>query len=273
MKNLIIMAAVLCCSVQIGWAQRGAARSDSKETRETRQEMLRDVAEARAQAGQQANAPAPVGTLGEPDSFGKNALFLGTVSAGVIYVDHDCDPATLPLGPDDRCLTVPDPTVTTSATYTDLGRITIPGKMVSNVIYMINNHNTNWIFQNSTASNASGRMTYTPTITIESDALNDPAAIDPNTGNPMNGSYTTAGNGSKSMVETLFPGYAATHLEAYSRANTVGLSRTFFAALGLPTSVINQLYKKPVTIRLGAIVTVRYVTFGDFLYSARLLGN
>src|SRR5436189_275967 len=123
MKNLIIMAAALCCSFQMAAAQR-VERADSKEIGAARQEMMRDIA-----------------------------------------------------------------------------RITIPGKSVSNIIYMINNHTTLWDFENSTAGIVLGQMLYNPTITIESDALNDPAAIDPISHHPMNGSFTTSGNGTKSISE------------------------------------------------------------------------
>jgi hypothetical protein len=273
MKNLIIMAAALCCSFQMAAAQR-VERADSKEIGAARQEMMREIAHARAEAGARADAPISTATVGEPDSFGKNAQFLGIAASGVIYIDSTCDPANVGvLGPDDKCLAVPDPTVQSTAHYTDFARITIPGKSVSNIIYMINNHTTLWDFENSTAGIVLGQMLYNPTITIESDALNDPAAIDPISHHPMNGSFTTSGNGTKSISETLFPGFTGQYIDSYSRANTVGLSRTYFAGLGLPSSVIDQLYKKPMTIRLGVNMLVRNVTRGSFLFSARFLGN
>jgi len=61
--------------------------------------------------------------------------------------------------------------------------------------------------------------------------------------------------------------------QSYSRANTIGFSRTFFAGLGLPASVIDQLYKKPMTIRLNVRVSARWVDSATMLFSIRFLGN
>ena len=279
MKNLIIVAAVLCSLVQVATAQR-AARSENKEMRALRQEMMqetmREAAQVKAQAAGQTAAGPSAADVGEPDSFGKNAQFLGVVGTGVVIIDPTCNPADIgQLGTDDRCILASDPALSAplGLTFNDLGRITIPGKSVSNIVYLINNHQTNWTFENFTAANVFGRMSYSPSITIESDALNDPAAIDPNTGLPMGGSFTTTGVGTKINTQTLFPGYSATRGETYTRANGLGLSRTFFASLGLPNHVIDKLYKKQMTIHLNIRLSARSVPFGTFFYSARLLGN
>ena len=40
-------------------------------------------------------------------------------------------------------------------------------------------------------------------------------------------------------------------LDRYSLAATRGLARSLWSDLGLPNNVINQLYKKPMTIKLN----------------------
>lgn len=213
--------------------------------------------------------------VGEADSFNKNAKFFGTATAGAVVVYFSCAEADLgfPLGPDDRCLQVIDPAITTIGTFNDIGRVTFPGKKADNVIYGIANHTLSYFMLNSAATPATGLLSYTPSVTIESEALNDPAAIDPATGLPMNGSFTTAGFGSKSQTMLLQPGQFESALDSYSRAGTRGFSRNFFAAVGLPQNVINQLYKQPMTIKLNVTVRVRRVEDATIFFSIRFLAN
>lgn len=281
MKLFFALAAIIFAAFQPGFAQR-SERPGKNEARETRRGIIREIRQEAASfkgGGAVSEAAPSAADVGEPDSFNKNAKFMGISGGGVIYVYSSCDPAVLStdlgvvLGPDDRCLAVGDGSVTTFQTFTDLGRINLPAKANDNILYMINNHTINYQFENLTAANVSGQMSYSPLVTIESVALNDPAAIDPSTGLPMNGSFTTGGNGTTTVSQLLFPNSFETHVQSYSRANTAGFSRVFWAALGLPQNVIDQLYKKPMTIRLGARVSARRVPFGLFLYTARFLGN
>jgi hypothetical protein len=213
--------------------------------------------------------------VGEADSFNKNAKFFGTATAGVVVVYFSCAEADLgfPLGPDDRCLQITDPTTTTIGTFNDIGRITIPGKKADNVIYGIGNTSISYFLLNSGGTATSGSISYVPSVTIESEALNDPAAVDPSTGLPMNGSFTTSGFGSKFQSTSLQPGQFESISDSYSRAGTRGFSRNYFAALGLPQHVINELYKRPMTIRLNVTVRARRVEDATIFFSIRFLAN
>lgn len=278
MKRFIASLVMLFAAFQLVAAQKGVINSNKNEIRELRKEMLREIKLENPPVDNAATA-ATVSDVGEPDSFDKGAKFMGIAASGIMYVYSSCDPAILladlelVLGPDDRCLAAPNPAVTATATFNDIARINLPARANRNILYVINNHSINWDFSNSGLGIINGQMSYSPRITIESDALNDPAAIDPFTGLPMNGSYTTTGNGSKFINMLLQPGTFNNYVESYTRANTIGFSRQFFANLGLPASVINNLFNRPMTIRLGGRISVRGVGFGQFAYSARFLGN
>ncbi|MEP7074373.1 MAG: hypothetical protein ABI878_01075 [Acidobacteriota bacterium] len=286
MKKLLVLSIVMVGCLQAAFAQDG---SDVKnEIREQRIELMK---ERQIRSGGQFNkvisapdlstgksmglAAVTAADVGDPDSFGRNAQFLGFASAGFILIDPTCDPADIGvLGPDDRCITVPDPSVPVpTTTFNDIGRITIPGKSVDNIIYAIANHTLSFDVNNTTAGPTQARLSYSPSITIESVALNDPSLIDPNTGLPFNGSFTTTGFGTHLFNKTLAPGALEVVTDSYTRANTAGFSRVFFQALGLPNNVINQLYKKPMTIRLNVRVSSRWVEFATIGYSIRFLGN
>jgi hypothetical protein len=288
MKKIITFAIVMLGVAQVAFAQ------DKTDFRNEALQQRREIMKER-QMQVQAQNPFAVRTqdpitekgggvtinalsaadVGDPDSFGKNAQFLGFATAGIIIFDPTCDPADIGvLGPDDRCIIVADPSVPVPATtFNDIGRITIPGKSVENIIYAIANHTQNVGFLNTTGGQVFSRFSFTPSITIESVALSDPSLIDPNTGQPFNGAFTTTGFGSRSTFKPLPGGAQEIETNSYSRANTPGFSRVFFQALGLPNNVINQLYKKPMTIRLNVRVSSQWVQFGTIAYGIRFLGN
>lgn len=291
MKRLLILTAVLCACTGLVCAQKGSTRGSKKENDQVRRDAIREVKQEATTIALEnatlmkanaptANASGPTATdVGELDSFGKNARFMGIAGTGIIYVYSSCDPTVLDtdlgitLTADDRCIAVTDPAVNTIATVTDIGRINLPKNANDNILYMINNHTINYQWENFTGNTVPAQMSYSPLVTIESVALNDPAAIDPGTGLPMNGSFTIGGNGTTTVLQQLVNGSNDIHVAAYSRANTAGFSRAFWAGVGLPQSVIDNLFKKPMTVRLGARIVVRRVPFGFFFYTARFLGN
>lgn len=275
MKKLVI-----CCLVILGGLQAGFAQDQSdvkNEIQQQRNELMKARQNQSQNPSNKAVALAAVSAadVGEPDSFGKNAKFLGTATAGFVLITASCNPVDIgPLSPDDRCIEVPDPSIPVpSTTFNDIGRIKIPGKSVDNIIYAIANNTVSVVFTNTTASQAQARISYSPSITIESDALNDPSLIDPNTGLPFNGSFTTTGFGTRSINKPIPGGAFELDTSSYTRANTRGFARSFFADLGLPNNVINQLYKKDMTIRLNVRISSRFVSDATIVYSIRFLGN
>lgn len=213
--------------------------------------------------------------VGDSASFNKNAKFFGVALTGLVIVYVSCDPLDLgfELGPDDRCIAVTDPSVTTDVRFNDIGRISFPAKKADNIIYMLSSHFLFHSFTNTSATAARGLFSYTPSITIESVALQDPAAINPATGLPMNGSYTTGLSSASTIEKQLAPGYFESQTNNYSRAATGGLSRRFWADLGLPQSVINEIYEKPMTIRFNIRVRVRRVDYAQAVLGIRFLAN
>jgi hypothetical protein len=265
---------LVCAGIQTASAQEKVA-----DAAETRSAMQKEMAEVRKEQQRPENSLLSVADVGEPDSFGKNVKFLGTASSGTVYVYRSCDPAILlaeaqvTLGADDRCLVNTVGGAQASATFTDLGRITIPGRSADNVIYFVLNNTISNDFQNTFANNLFVSFNYIPRLTIESAALNDPAALDPTTGQPLNGVLTVSSFGSKSFFRTVPANDFEYFFDTYSSAATRGFARSYFANLGLPQTVINNLYRQPMTIRLGMRVAARSVYFGQYFYTVRLTGN
>lgn len=215
------------------------------------------------------------------DSFGKNVKFFGAPVSGVVLIDTACDPKSVemilggPLGPDDRCVVVaPYPNLTTFDVR-DIGRITLPANTVKTVLYRLANHSLNYQLFNTTGTqNANATFRYQPYVTIESQALNDPRAIDPATGLPLNGRLDISVGGSRTVSRTMFAGERDNQFFSYSRGDNNGLTKSFFREnYNLPPDIVNNLFNGQITIRLNMRGTVRLVNQGILSYGIRLLGN
>ncbi|MBK7705778.1 MAG: hypothetical protein IPJ30_08340 [Acidobacteria bacterium] len=274
MKKLTMMMMMLVC---IGG--QFAAAQDKTDAKGERESILRELTDVKKEQNNPINSLLSVADVGDPDSFGRNVKFLGTAATGVVYVYRSCDPAILlaevdvTLGADDRCLahTVGGPT--SAGTFNDIGRITIPGRSVDNVIFFVLNNTISNDFNNDFANGLPAFFRFTPRLTIESTALNDPLALDPTTGLPLNGSLTISAFGTKVFNRTIPANDFEFDYNQSSSASTRGFARSYFADLGLPQTVINKLYNRPMTIRLGISVSARGVSFGQYLYAARFMGN
>lgn len=272
MKKTLILMMTICLAFQAAAQKNANSESDRKS-------VLKELADVKKEQQNPVNSLLSVADVGEPDSFGRNAKFLGTAATGGVYVYRSCDPQILldelelTLGADDRCLAHTVGGATSSATFNDLGRITIPGRSADNVIYFVLNNTVSSETQNSFANGLPVFSSYIPRLTIESAALNDPAALDPTTGQPLNGVLTVSAFGARVFNKTVFAGDFEFFYDTYSSAATRGFARSYFADLGLPQTVINNLYRQPMTIRLGMRVSARGVSFGQYFYAMRLTGN
>ncbi len=267
MIKMLSAALLVCAGLQVSFAQNDAQLS---EARHARNEARRDAQAAKKQT---INLAAP-SDFNDTASFGKNAKFLGSLYAGTVFYYHSCDPTVLlneiglVLASDDHCYVIapgPNPSETT---FDDVWQITIPGKTVDNVVYPMLNNGVGHENFGSVTGGAS--IFYSPRVTIESEAFNDPAAIVD--GTPLNGSFTTsmAGSRTRSMV---FVGGEADY-DNYASVGGRGFSRAYFSALGLPQNVIDNLFKKPMTLKFGLRTNVGgAVSYAQFFYTFRLLGN
>jgi len=282
MKQILSVIFTIAISLQIGSAQKNEHESNSL------RDVQREAVQAKREAASLANIASPA-DFNDTASFGKNAKFLGSLYAGTLYVFRSCDPQILldewqlTLAPDDHCIvhTSTTPMVTTTV-FDPAWQITIPANSVDNVIYpMLNNtvgydaaSSAQWAPPGNGYLAGFASIRYTPVVTIESTALNDPAAIDPATGLPMNGSYTAGLPGTRVKGFMVHDDDSLGENDSYASVGGRGFSRTYFTALGLPPNVINNLFKRSMTLKFGIRADVNGpVQQAFFSYQFRLLGN
>lgn len=277
MKHLLTIIFTIAVCVQINFAQKNLSASQ--------QEFQKESAEINKEASNAASlVPAD---FNDTASFGKNAKFLGSLYAGTLFVYRSCDPQILldelqtTLAPDDHCIVHTSATpMTTTSVFDPAWQITIPGNAVDNVVYpMLNNTVGFDAFPSSPGANNGygagfASIRFSPIVTIESIALNDPAAVDPNTGLPMNGAFTATLPGTRVKGFAVAADDFFSESDSYASVAGRGFSRTYFAALGLPNHVINQLFKKSMTLKFGIRADVNGpIQQAFFSYQFRLLGN
>lgn len=283
MRKLITVIFTIALCLQISIAQKSENASTSL------REFQKAATDWKKESASTASIASPA-DFNDTASFGKNAKFLGSLYAGTLFVYRSCDPQILldelqtTLAPDDHCIVHNSTTpMTTTSVFDPVWQITIPANSVDNVIYpMLNNTVGYDAFPSSLGppvgnngfSTGFASIRFSPVVTIESSALNDPAAIDPSTGLPMNGSYTATLPGTRVKGFVVGPDDFFSENDSYASVGGRGFSRTYFAALGLPQSVINQLFKRSMTLKFGIRADVNGpMQQAFFSYTFRLMGN
>lgn len=278
MKRLVGIVVLSLTATSFGFAQvtdteMQRAIADAKKA------SIDELRDAKLNAReQQVNVLTPA-DFNDQDSFGKNVVFLGSLYAGTLFIAPTCNVPDVPpnLAPDDKCVAKALNQNLPSTTYSDPAwQITIPGKSAKNVIYLLLNNTVQHDngFASGNFLGGQGFMSYSPVVTIVSEALNDPAAIDPGTGLPMNGSFTTGLPGAKFRSKIYTAGQFDQEIDSYASVNGRGLSRVYFKSIGLPESVIDKIYKKDMTLKFGIrVAQIGAVASGTYSYTFRVLGQ
>lgn len=282
MKTLFNLLFVIALCGQAVFAQN--AKVTSQRTKLA--EVQREAVELKKEAASAAQIASP-SDFNDTASFGKNAKFLGSLYAGTLYVYRSCDPQILldelelVLAADDHCIVHNSVTpMGTTSVFDTVWQITIPGNTVDNVIYPMLTNTVGYDATPNTSPTGNGYgpgfafFRYTPVVTIESTALNDPSAINPTTGLPMNGSYTATLPGTRVRAFQVGVDDFISDNDSYASVGGRGFSRVYFAALGLPPNVINNLFKRSMTLKFGIRADVGGpVQQAFYSYQFRLLGN
>ncbi len=216
-----------------------------------------------------------LGLIEDPESFGKSVSFLGTLrSNGFVILDPTCSFAPGDIGPDDRCITLAASPGLTTFNERDLGSVVIPGNSARTNIYMIFSHYVDFEFFNGTGvQQNNARFVYVPYITIEGAALNDPRALDPTTHDPLNGKLDINLSSRRFIDRSLGVNERIHEIFNYSRALIAGVNKTALIADGMPSDIVDKLFRETITIRVNMSGSVRHVTGANLTYNARLMGN
>jgi len=210
------------------------------------------------------------------DYFQEHLRLLGAVGSATVEFDYGC-PETDPNDPLRFVCLNPAPEET-FFDVRDLGQITLPGNSAKNFIFDIANYTVRYEFENGTGSpQPSAIFVFEPYLTIESDALKDPRAVD-SSGDPLNGRLDYVFEaGIYRRDRTMGIGERDFQDLRYTRVQAEGLSKRMFVSLDIPADIVDKMFRMPMTIRLNfrgnARLLSNHRSHNRINYSVRLLGN
>jgi hypothetical protein len=223
--------------------------------------------------------PPSAADVGDVDSFGQNAHYMGAASGFITLSDACPSPTPTPVPPatpdDNQCFNLNPPPAVTAFSAQNICRINLPKNSTKDIIYPVLNFFTNYQLQNSTGvPQPQAIFNYSATLTIVSAVLNDPSIIDPNTGLPANGQLIFVFYPDQFRVDRSLAvdERIRTRLD-YARAGNAGITKAGLVASGLSQHVVDDLFKNPMTIRMDVTGTAKFVTDASVTCNMRLFGD
>lgn len=239
----------------------------------SRQRVLSATASGVMPASPIGAAAAPtIEEVGDVDSFGRAVRWLGVTQMDVVLSDA----CPVPGGnPEATCVVLNPAPASTAFAFEDVARIELPGKAADSLLCHWLSPFLNIEWNNPTAVPATARLTYQPTLTVESEVLDDPSLIDPGTGLPFGGRLTTAMTASEHFEVPLEAGQS---LDERTRDSAVCIAgflsrRALVNNYGLTEAQAKQFFKKPITVRMNISGEVQYVGNASLIFGLRIVGD
>ncbi len=220
-------------------------------------------------------APPTAEEVGDPDSFGRDVIYLGNAQTSNVALLTDCTPDPMfPPAPNDRCIVLNAQPTATNFNEDGLATLQLPADSTKSLICFAVTPNVNYEFLNLTGvQQANARYSARSVITIENEVLDDPTLIDPATGLPYGGKMQL-GLSTYSESRSIAAGERSQKSMFLSRHCIGGLvSKRSLVAGGLSELQAKQFFKKPMKFTFGASGTVQIVDFANYFYGIRLYGD
>lgn len=215
--------------------------------------------------------------VGDAGSFGHAALYMGADS-GFITLASVCDPEPPPVPPetanDSQCFTINPAPAATHFVADDICRIKLPKKATKTIIYPALNFFINYQLHNTTGvDQPQGLFSFQATLTIESDALLDPAIIDPQTSLPANGKLQFQFTYNYRDDRSMQAGDRQRQRMTLVRVGNAGINKAALINQGLSPAVVDDLFNSAMTIRMSVSGDARLLTDGSITGNMRLFGD
>jgi hypothetical protein len=207
--------------------------------------------------------PPTAADVGEAESFGHAALYMGAAS-GFVQLAPTCSPSPTPVPPatanDNQCFVLSPQPTTTFFTANDILRIKLPKKATRTIIYPALNFFVQYELRNQTGTDDTGVFTFSASLIIESDALI--GVNDPVTGDPLNGKLE-AGFGYSYTVDRSLPAGQHDHQRiTLVRVGNAGINKAALVAQGFSQTVVDNLFSGPMTVRMNMTGSGKLLNMG-----------
>lgn len=202
--------------------------------------------------------------------FGETMQWYGVTGGALVSLDPTCvfpDPP----GPNERCIVIDPAPALTSFDEREIISITFPKNTFKNVICPVFLNIVLYQLHNTSGDpQPNARFSYRRVLTIESEALRDPRAIDPDTGLPFDGKLEVFWGGD-TVVRSLDAGEREFRRNGFSRVCNAGVSKAHLS--DLPKDIVDRLFREQMTIHLGMFGNARWVDFAFVLVAMRIMGT
>ncbi len=228
-------------------------------------------------AGLRAGSPS-ASDVGDAESFGHPALYMGATSGFVTLSPDPCPAPTATPSPapngDTFCDQLNPAPAPTSFSHNNICRINLPKKATRTVIYPVLNIFLGYQLQNLTGGDQQGLLRFTAGITILSDALNDPSCIDPFTSAPCGGQMSFLFDYNYRDDRAMKDGDRQRLTETLVRAGNTGLTKQQFRdSFGLSSATTDALFAGPMTVRIDIFGSAQLATDASITVNMRLFGD
>lgn len=222
-------------------------------------------------AGNALAAPSQ-GDVGDVDSFGRSLVWLG-VAQGDLDLAASCPPDD--GDPSTNCVALAAAPGPTPFNLQGIARVSLPGKAARSLLCYWFSPVLSVQYANPGAASDVGMLAYSPTLTVESEVLDDPALIDPTTGAPFNGKLVTSMTSSEHFEVPLAPGQQLFERSRDSAVCIAGLlsKRALVDTYGLTDAQAKQVFKKPIAVSLNVSGSVRLVDEARLMFGLRIVGD
>jgi hypothetical protein len=210
--------------------------------------------------------------VGEADSFGRDSTFLGLM-AGHVVLSATC-PRANPF-PGERCQTITTNSAATRFDFQNIAEMRLPAASANALVCQWLTPVISINYRNGTSVRAAGTFHYVPSVTIINPMLDDPALINPLTGQPFNGRLTTGLSAHERLSMPLEPGFAISEHTRKSTVCVAGMvSRSrLIQVFGFSEAQADRFLASPMTLQLNASGFSQYADLVVLSLNMRLMGD
>lgn len=229
-------------------------------------------ADRTAKTGVATTAAVTVEEVGDADSFGKRVTWLGLLSGNVL-LSTDCTPAPgEPANP--NCITLNPAPALTVFTAVDVASITLPGKSSETLLCHWQTPLVNYRASNDTLAPQLFNFRLSPRYRIQSEVLDDPALINPNTSAPFGGSFEVVLT-SVFKNRSMEPGDSESETISGTRMCIAGMvtRAALVGQYGLTAAQAKQFFRKPITVTMSINGQARMLSGASINFGTRITGD
>jgi hypothetical protein len=210
--------------------------------------------------------------VGDGDSFGRSANFIGLMN-GQVALSPTCPRAN--AYPGEKCQTITSNIAQTRFDFQNIAEIRLPAASTNALLCQWLTPLISVNYRNGSSVRAAGTLYYSPTATIFNPVLDDPALINPVTGQPFGGKLITGLSSHERLSMPLEPAFAISEHTRKSSVCIGGmLSRgRLIQVFGLSEAQADRFLASPMTVQLNVSGFSQYVDLAVLSLNMRLMGD